>query len=246
MLWRLNFPAQCEAITKAGHRCAITASSAFQDMHGRCAGEQLRRGDRACAFHVELFCAQPMPLHQSDFCISWIAFKTSGLDVLSDEILEVAIIEDSSKSKFATTVRPKHIADGPPGVHGIERNELLTSPPFREVFLRMLSFVNAIVENAPEQFESSDEDFTDNADHLLILKVPSPRALLVGHNSMKFDFPVLVSEPLRRDCNVFELESVYYCDTLPALRATSAHMADGCARLQCMARCCNSGGQTCA
>ena len=40
-----------------------------------------------------------------------------------------------------------------------------------------------------------------------------------------------------------ELQSFYYCDTLLVLRAVGAHAADGCARLQCMARCCNSGGE---
>ena len=202
MPWRLGVSAQCEANTKAGSRCTITATSTFKDVHGRCAAEPLRRGGRKCAFHLELFCTLPMRLHQSDFCIFWLDFETSGLDVLRDEILEVALTEDNSKAQFATTVRPIHVPDGP-GVHGIEKDELLTSPYFHEVFQRLLSFLKAIVENSLEQTDSSDEDTSDNMGQLPLLKDPTPRVLLVGHNAMQFDFPMLVSECLRHNCNLF-------------------------------------------
>ena len=194
MPWCLGASAQCEANTKAGSRCAITATSTFKDVHGRCPAEPLRRGGRKCVFHLELFCTQPSPLRQSDFCIFWLDFETSGLDVLHDEILEVALTDDRSNAQFATTVRPIHVPDGPPGVHGIEKYELLTSPPFHDVFPRMLSFLNSIVENSLEESDSSDEDSTGNADRFLNLRYPPPRVLLVGHNAMKFDFPMLVSE----------------------------------------------------
>ena len=105
-----------------------------------------------CLFHLEVFRSLPSPLHHSDFCIFWLGFESSGLGVLCDEILEVALTEDS---------RPMHVPDGP-GVHGIEQDELLTSPHFHEVFPRMLTFVNAIVENSLEQADSSDEDSAEN------------------------------------------------------------------------------------
>ena len=57
---------------------------------------------------------------------------------------------------------------------------------------------------------------------------------------MKFDFSMPVSECLLPNCNLYELESFYFCDTLRMLRAVGIHLADGCARLQCLARCCNS------
>ena len=244
MPWCLDVSgAQCEAITKAGRQCAITATSTFKDGHGRSVAEPLRRGGRKCAFHLELFCTQPRPFHQSDFCIFWLDFETSGLDVLRDEILEVALTEDRSNAQFTTTVRPILVPDGPPGVHGIEKDELLTSPHFHEVFPRMLLFMKTIVETLLEQADSSDEDNADNVGRLSTLRDPMPRILLAGHNAMKFDFPILVSECVRHNCNLFELESFYFCDTLPVLRAVGAQVADGCARLQCLARCCNSGGE---
>ena len=123
MPWSLNVSPQCQAITKAGSRCTITATSTLKDVHGRCVGEPLRHGGRKCLFHLELFSILPSPLHQSDFCIFWLDFETSGLDVLWDEILEVALTEDASKAQFATTVRPIHVPDGPPGIHGIEKDE---------------------------------------------------------------------------------------------------------------------------
>ena len=242
MPWCLGVSAQCEAITKAGRQCNITATSTFKDSHGRCVAEPLRCGGRKCLFHLELFCTLPSPLLQSDVRMFWLDFETSGLDVLHDEILEVALTDDRSNAQFATTVRPIFVPDGRPGVHGIEKDELLTSPPFHDVFRRMLSFLNSIVENSQELSDSSDGDTSDNGGRLLMLRDPSPSVLLIGHNAMKFDFPMLVSECLRHDCNLFELGSFYYCDTLPVLRAVGANVADGCARLQCLARSCNCAG----
>ena len=244
MPWRLGVSgAQCEAITKAGRRCAITATSTLKDDHGRCIAEPLRCGGRTCAIHLELFYAQPCPLCESDVCIFWLDFETSGLDVLHDEILEVALTEDRSNAQFATTVRPIFMPNGSPGVHGIEADELLTSPSFHEVFRRMLFFINTVVENSlGYSGRLTDAELVDHVTWLPTLRDPAPRVVLIGHNAMKFDFPILVSECLRHNCNLFELEDFYFCDTLPVLRAMGAHIAGGCARLQCLARCCNSAG----
>ena len=53
--------------------------------------------------------------------------------------------------------------------------------------------VNTIIENSLGQSDSSDADSTGNADMFLDLKYPPPRVLLVGHNAVKFDLPMLVS-----------------------------------------------------
>ena len=56
-----------------------------------------------------------------------------------------------------------------------------------------------------------------------------------------FDFPMLVSEVLRHDCNLFALADFLFVDTLDVLRAYGGALAvsDGCFKLQCLSRCCN-------
>ena len=84
-------------------------------------------------------------------------------------------------------------------------------PHFHELFHRMQLCVNTIIENSLGQSESSDADSTGNADRFLNLKYPQPRV------------------------------SFYFRDTLQILRAVGCNIADGCARLKCLARCCNFG-----
>ena len=84
-------------------------------------------------------------------------------------------------------------------------------PHFHELFHRMQLCVNAIIENSLGQSDSSDADSTGNADRFLNLKYSPPRV------------------------------SFYFRDTLPILRAVGCHIADGCARLKCLARCSNFG-----
>ena len=76
-------------------------------------------------------------------------------------------------------------------------NEIVIVMPWRlrlhEVFHRMQLFVNTIVENSLGQSDSSDADSTGNADRFLNLKYHPPRVLVVGHNAVKIDLPMLVS-----------------------------------------------------
>ena len=243
---RIGQSVQCEAVTRTGRRCGVTTDSTFRDPNSQSVAEPLRRGASTCAFHLELFCTRPAPGFDGEVCILRLDLGTSRLDTLSDDILEVALTEDRSNAQFATTVRPLLLPDGPPGVHGIGRDELLSSPPFGCVFGRMLRFLRNVVESTlVESGDSSDEGIADDDRGVrhLVLRDPVPQVLLAGHNGMKFDFPLFVSAILKHDCNLFELAEFYFCDTLPAMRVCGAHIADGCARLQCLAaRCCCSAG----
>ncbi len=49
---------------------------------------------------------------------------------------------------------------------------------------------------------------------------------------------MLVSEALRHGCNVYQLTEFKYVDTLEVVRACGLGVADGCAKLQCLGRCC--------
>ena len=155
---------QCEAITKASHRCGVTTAYALHHVHGRCVAEPLRSGGRTCAFHLELFGTQTIPFYQCDSCIIWLDFEVSGLDVLRDEILEVALPQDQSNAQFATTVRPICFPDGPPGIHVSGQDDLLSIHHFSKVFPRKLLSLNSAIGNSLAQSDwSSDEDATDNS-----------------------------------------------------------------------------------
>ena len=58
--FRSNAVVQCEGITRAGRRCAITAQTDFRDGAGRLVAEPLRQGSRVCLFHLDLFCTVPV------------------------------------------------------------------------------------------------------------------------------------------------------------------------------------------
>ena len=240
---------QCEGITRAGRRCAVTNQTDFRDGAGRLVAEPLRQGSRVCLFHLDLFCTVPVSA-PDDFVVFFFDLETSGLDVLHDAVLEIAITAHLSGAQFATTVLPQRLPEGM-GVHGIEQDELLSGVPFDRAFDRMVEFLQDIIKDQLFGKYASREEFMDElkketigsellsqcSSHRLL----HPVVLLAGHNGLKFDFPMLVSECLRHDCNVFQLVEFYYCDTLPLARAFATHIGDACARLQCLARCCCCG-----
>ena len=246
---RDNAVVQCEGITRAGRRCAVTAKTDFRDGAGRLVAEPLRQGSRVCLFHLELFCTVPVSA-PDDFVVFFLDLETSGLDVLHDEVLEIAITAHVSSAQFATTVLPHRLPDGL-GVHGIEQDELLSGVPFGRVFDRMVEFLQDVVKDQLFEKYASQEEFNEELVKEFVgseplsqcsgRKLSHPIVLLAGHNGLKFDFPMLVSECLRHGCNVFQLAEFYYCDTLPLARAFAAHIGDACARLQCLARCCRCG-----
>ena len=106
-----NGVTQCEGITRAGRRCAVTAKSDFRDGAGRLVSGPLRLGSRVCLFHLELFCTEPVS-DPSDFIVFFLDLETSGLDVLHDEVLEIAVTADPSGAQFATTVLPRRLPEG--------------------------------------------------------------------------------------------------------------------------------------
>ena len=248
-LQRSGAVVQCEGITRAGRRCAVTATTDFRDGAGRLVAEPLRRGSRVCLFHLELFCTLPVSA-SDDVVVFFLDLETSGLDVLHDEVLEIAITAHLSSAQFATTVLPQRLPEGL-GVHGIEQDELLSGVPFDRAFNLLVDFLQDVVkdqlfENHAWQEESMQElvkEFvaSESLSQCSGHRLSHPIVLLAGHNGLKFDFPMLVSECLRHGCNVFQLAAYYYCDTLPLVRAFAAHIGDGCARLQCLARCCRCG-----
>ena len=140
--------------------------------------------------------------------------------MLSDEIVEVGVTEEDSSAQFATTVLPTHVPDGP-SVHGIGPDELQTSVRFSVAFDFLVGFLRGVAEQALVDAISNDEDGESECS-LPPLRF-SPRTVsLAAHNGLKFDFPILVSECLRRDCNLWIL-------VVRACAAAGLSIADGCA-----------------
>ena len=108
---RDNAVVQCEGITRAGRRCAVTAKTDFRDGAGRLVAQPLRQGSRVCLFHLDLFCTVPVSA-PDDFVVFFLDLETSGLDVLHDEVLEIAITAHVSSAQFATTVLPRRLPEG--------------------------------------------------------------------------------------------------------------------------------------
>jgi DNA polymerase III epsilon subunit-like protein len=237
---------QCEGTTRAGSRCAVTDKANFRDGAGRFIAEPLRRGSRTCLYHLDLFCTMPVSVSR-DFVVLYLDLETSGLDVLHDEVLEIAITADVSNAQFATTVLPQRLPEGL-GVHGIDQYELLSGVPFDRVFNRLVEFLQDVTRDQLFDTYVSQEQHMDNPNDGFVGSEPLsqwsshkfayPAVLLAAHNGLKFDFPMLVSECIRHGCDVFQLAEFYFCDTLPLSRAFALHIGDGCARLQCLARCC--------
>ncbi len=79
---------QCQAVTRTGRRCQVTAASSVRDDRGRLMTDPLRRGGRHCALHMEYFCVRTAPVLPKDVTVFYVDLETSGLDVLNDEIRE--------------------------------------------------------------------------------------------------------------------------------------------------------------
>ena len=110
-----------------------------------------------------------------------------GLDVFSDEILEVALTADFSMAQFATTVLPASLPVGA-GVHGIEASELLSSSPFNVVFHRLLDFIHGVVDN---ECGTGGSDTDEDADPLAgppAPKQPPSEAWPVAHNGLQLSW----------------------------------------------------------
>ena len=62
------------------------------DSSGRAVAEPLRRGGARCIFHATLFCSTPATA--TDALLFYLDLETTGLNIGSDEIVEVGVIAD--------------------------------------------------------------------------------------------------------------------------------------------------------
>ena len=113
-------------------------------------------------------------------------------------------------------------------MHGIPAAELEAGPEFLTSFVRMVAFLEHLQVSTVEHDSDSDAEPRD----IKTYSDPPPRLLLVAHNGMKFDFPMLASEVFRSGADFKPLQRWLFVDTLDVFRAAAAP----CAKLQCLYR----------
>ena len=62
----------------------------------------------------------------------------------------------------------------------------------------------------------------------------SPEEVIIAHNGIKFDFPMLCSECIRNDLCLSSLGKWRFVDTLHVFRSIDPDVYGGCAKLQCL------------
>ena len=101
--------------------------------------------------------------------IAFIDLETTGINVSTDRIVELAILKISPNGKeewLTTRINPEMpIPPKTTAIHGIKDEDIVNSPTFREVAKKLVTFL-----------EGCD---------------------LAGYNAIKFDIPVLAEEFLR-------------------------------------------------
>ncbi len=116
----------------------------------------------------------------------FLDFETTGLSVVSDEIVEVGLVSDSCGALFGTVVRPRGLPSKGDSVHGIPDAELEAGPPFPTAFARMLKFIKYL---QLSMVESDHEDTDDEEECRRCLpRMPEeiPAVLLIAHNGLRY------------------------------------------------------------
>ena len=223
-------PVQCIAFFKAKRRCSISSECKFTTDFGKLACAPLLRGSQRCLFHTDIFNGLPVQ-NPFDARVFFLDFETTGLDVLSESIVEIGLLDGLGNAVFSTVVRPPVLPGDEPAVHGIGPAELMAGPTFAEACRRLLRFVENIVEMALA--EDSDSSACEGS-YMPALREKPPAVVLVAHNGFKFDFPILFVEMLRCGIGLEPCERWYFVDTLHLFRAVDADLTGGCVKLQCL------------
>ena len=141
-------------------------------------------------------------------------------------------VAGDSGAIFSTVVKPEAPPPEGPTVHGIDNAELAEGPSFPEAFARMVAFLDYLAQSALV----SDSESSDGERAQPRIKDEAPRIILVGHNSFRFDFPMLLSQCKRLNVSPEAFTKWCYADTLGMCRCTDACLHVGCLKLQCWLR----------
>ena len=149
---------------------------------------------------------------------------------MQDSVVEIGLVAENGAC-FATVVRPPCVPSEPEcsnSVHGIPAAELQAGPDFATSFVRMVAFLeHLLVSTAP-----CDSDSDAEPQEVKAYADPPPQLLIVAHNGIKFDFPMLASEVFRTGADYTPLQRWLFVDTLDVFKAGAAP----CVKLQCLYR----------
>ena len=165
--------------------------------------------------HSTIFCIQTLSEPLSDGVLIYWDLETTGVCLTQDEIVEIGAISVSGQV-FSTVVKPTTLPTGP-SVHGIDNDELVCGPSFNKAFDSFVQFLNQIAnETVVDDDESSDDDEVTRVTRFK----DAPQILLVGHNALRFDCPMLLSECVRKGARFDVMTDWAFADSLHVVRLT--------------------------
>ena len=231
---------RCSAITKAGKQCSVTSLSNWRDDHGRLVAEPLQKGGECCLLHAKPFCTKAVQVDDVDgerLLIIILDLETTGIDIAKDRILEIAAVHAHGDARmgcgcFSTTVRVDPDILQERGsvafeVHGITDEEIRQGPSFEQAWTRFLTWIDDVSNTATKYASESDDEMGSPT------LLENPVVVLAGHNSIRFDFPLLLCELLRHNLSTAVFERWYFADTLHVFKDCNRY---GCIKLQCLAK----------
>ena len=159
------------------------------------------------------------------------------MDVTQDRIVELAALHVPEDSRFfggsfSTIVRvDESILDergeAAAAVHGISKEEIAEGFIFPVAWRMFSDWLEAVLNAAITASNDSDDDDPDSP---RIASEPL-HVLLVGHNAIRFDFPVLLAECYRNFLKTDCFEQWLFADTLHIFQT-----GHGCCKLQCLVK----------
>ena len=233
---------RCKGITRSGKQCSVTTASDWTDNSGRSVAGPLCRGGEYCLFHAKPFCTSLAREDDFERLVPFVIdLETTGTDIAHDRIVEIAAVYAHGDGRmncesFSTVVRVDESVLGERGkeafeVHGISDAEISQGPSFPLAWERFLRWMGDIMHTATKYAHACDDDDDGGAAQPTLLEDPVP--VLVAHNGLRFDCPLLMCELLLNHLSTTIFEQWYFVDTLHVFKAFSPY---GCIKLQCLAR----------
>mmetsp|Transcript_163710 Transcript_163710/g.525046 ORF Transcript_163710/g.525046 Transcript_163710/m.525046 type:complete len:660 (-) Transcript_163710:123-2102(-) len=242
-------PRQCQGLARSGKQCSITSRSDLRDQRtGRLAAFPLQRGAHFCAFHLQAFSlsatATPAPCQHDGsgpLIVVYIDLETTGLDVLSAEVVELGAVAEGSGAAFACLARPRECSPSQQGrsekVHGISAEELSGAPAFEDVMNNFHVFLSGLASPM-----AAAATATGSRRQCMLRESGSQGDIcLVAHNGIRFDFAVLVAQCFRLGLSLRHFARYLYCDSMDLLRlmqgaggGAQSLSKHACLKLQCL------------
>ena len=210
------------------------------DSSGQSVAAPLRKGSPFCLFHAQPFSTKPATV-EGPIVILYLDLETTGVAVSRARICELAAAHGpelahapgecfSEVLYVPVELRQTPESQAAARVHGIHDDDISCGTPFAQSWLRFLAFTEACLNNMIH--DGSD----DSEDEPAFSRPPDepPTLVLVGHNSFRFDFAMLLFECERHQLSMSPFRKWLFVDTLHVLEATKAELGAACLKLQCL------------